>query len=157
MFVRSVAVAAVVLLLNSATALSSDNGIAGLVLEVYKTPTCGCCGKWVDHLRDHGFEVKVNEVSNTRAVQDRAGVPRELRSCHTAIVGEYFVEGHTPADVIEQFFTEQPEGVRGIGVPGMPMGSPGMESPNPEVYDIIAVGEDGSLSRYATRQGKAPE
>ena len=145
-------VVAVWLMFATGPVLSSD-----VVLQVYKTPTCGCCGKWVDHLREHGFRVEVENVSSTREIQDRAGVPREMRSCHTAIAGDYFIEGHTPADVIEQLFIEKPADIRGIAVPGMPMGSPGMESPNPEVYDIIAVGEDGALSRYATRRGKAPD
>ena len=145
------------LALGSGATVTADDGITDIVLQVYKTPTCGCCGKWVDHLVENGFTVEVETVNSTREIQDSAGVPREMRSCHTAIAGDYFIEGHVPADVIGQLFAEQPENVRGIAVPGMPMGSPGMESPNPEVYDIIAVGDDGSFSRYATRQGKAPE
>jgi len=147
----------VLLMLTGWPVLGSAEGVTDIVLQVYKTPTCGCCGKWVDHLRENGFTVEVETVNSTRAIQDSAGVPRELRSCHTAVAGDYFVEGHVPADVIEQLFAEQPDDVAGIAVPGMPMGSPGMEAPNPETYDIIAVGSDGKFRRYATRKGKAPE
>jgi len=124
---------------------------------VHKTPTCGCCTKWVDHLRAQGLSVEVVTVNSTRAIQADAGVPRELGSCHTAVVGEYFVEGHVPADLVQKLINEQPEGIRGIAVPGMPAGSPGMESPRPVAYDIIAVATDGQLLRYATRMGKSAE
>lgn len=126
-------------------------------MVVYKTPTCGCCTKWVDHLRAAGFEVEVNTVANTREAQQTAGVPRAVGSCHTATIGGYFVEGHVPADLVQRLLAEQPEGIRGIAVPGMPLGSPGMEAPNPEVYDVIAYGSDGQFYRYATVKGVAAE
>lgn len=122
---------------------------------VYRTPTCGCCGKWVDHLRAAGFEVEVREVSSTTGIRTELGVPPPLTSCHTAVVGDYWVEGHVPADVVKQLLDEQPDDIAGISVPGMPAGSPGMESPNPVEYDIIAYGRDGKLYRYATRMGSS--
>lgn len=157
MSISRVFVVAALLALGSGPATAADDGVTDLVIQVYKTPTCGCCGKWVDHLRRSGFTVEVEDVSSTRVYQDEAGMPRELRSCHTAIADGYFIEGHVPADVIEMFFAERPDGMRGIAVPGMPMGSPGMEAPNPEVYDIVAVDAEGNLSRYATRRGRTPE
>lgn len=135
-----------------ATASADDTDIV-----VYKTAACGCCGKWVAHLRDAGLEVSVVNVSNTQAVQSRLGVPRRLGSCHTAVAGNYWVEGHVPADLIQRLMAENPHDVRGIAVPGMPMGSPGMEGPNPAEYDIVAYDTNGRTTVYATRQGQSGE
>ncbi len=120
---------------------------------VYKTPTCGCCSKWVAHLRDSGLGVRVVNVPNMQPVRSRLGVPRRLGSCHTAVIGDYWVEGHVPADLIQRLMAEQPEDIRGIAVPGMVVGSPGMEGPNPVRYDVLAYGSDGNTTVYATRQG----
>ena len=122
-------------------------------IVVYKTPTCSCCSKWVDHLRANGFEVDVNTVPNTAPTQARFGVPRQLGSCHTAKVGDYWVEGHVPAEIIQQLLDGKRDDIEGIAVPGMPAGSPGMESPNPVTYDVIAYGKDGKFYRFATVQG----
>lgn len=121
---------------------------------VYKTPACGCCGKWVEHLRENGFDVSVVNVSSTQPAREQYGVPRRLGSCHTAQAGEYWVEGHVPADLIQRLVTEQPGNIRGIAVPGMPMGSPGMEGPGAVQYDIVAYRRDGMTTVYATRQGQ---
>jgi len=126
----------------------------GADIVVYKTPSCGCCSNWVAHLRDNGFEVSVVNVSSTQPTRERLGVPGRLGSCHTAQVGKYWVEGHVPADLVERLITEQPGDVRGIAVPGMPMGSPGMEGPYPVTYDVLAYGSDGQATIYATRQGR---
>lgn len=120
-------------------------------IVVYKTLACGCCQKWVDYLRDSGMEVSVVNVSNTQAIQSRVGVPRRLGSCHTAVVGNYWVEGHVPADLIKRLLQEQPKNIRGIAVPGMPAGSPGMESPNPVRYHVLAYDSEGNTTVYATR------
>ncbi len=122
---------------------------------VYKTPACGCCNKWIAHLRDNDFKVGVVNVRDTRPLQARLGVPRHLRSCHTAVVGNYWVEGHVPADLIRRLVAEKPDDVRGIAVPGMPIGSPGMEGPNPVRYDVLAHGADGNTTVYAVRHGLA--
>lgn len=122
---------------------------------VYKTATCSCCGKWVDHLRDAGLTVDVVTVEHTQAIQRRVGVPPNLGSCHTAVAGNYWVEGHVPADLVQRLMAEKPAEIRGIAVPGMPMGSPGMEAPNPVEYDIVALDSDGHTSVYATRRGKS--
>lgn len=121
---------------------------------VYKTATCSCCAKWVDHLRDRGLSVAVQNVRDTQNVRLRVGVPDQLRSCHTATVGSYWVEGHVPADIVNRLVTEKPEGIAGIAVPGMPIGSPGMEGPNAVIYDVFAYGVDGRTTRYASRPGK---
>jgi len=124
-------------------------------IVVYKTPTCGCCSNWIAHLRDNGFEVDVVNVPNTRPIRERVGVPHRLGSCHTGVIGDYWIEGHVPADLIQRLITEKPDNIRGIAAPGMPMGSPGMEGPNPVVYEVLASGTDGQLSIYATRVGKS--
>lgn len=124
------------------------------IVTVYKNEFCGCCGGWVDHLRINGLDVKVVNVDSTASTRKQFGVPHELGSCHTAKIGNYWVEGHVPADLVQQLIAEQRDDIRGIAAPGMPMGSPGMEGPNPVTYDIIAYHADGTTSVYATRHGK---
>ncbi len=130
---------------------------AATEITVYKTPTCGCCTDWVQHLRDTGLVVNVVDVASTQSYRAQAGVPNRLGSCHTAVVGDYFVEGHVPADLVKSLIDKQPENIRGIAVPGMPIGSPGMEGPNPVEYDVLALADDGSVFVYATRQGSSGE
>jgi hypothetical protein len=130
---------------------SRDNGD---VVTVYKTEACGCCLKWVDHLKANGLEVDVVNVASTAPTRERFGVPSKLLSCHTGTIHGYWVEGHVPADLVKKLIAEKPDDIRGISAPGMPMGSPGMEGPNPVQYDIVAYHADGTTSVYATRQGK---
>ena len=117
---------------------------------VYKSPTCGCCDKWVEHLRANGFSVDVENRQTLGPIKAELGVPRRLHSCHTAKVGGYLVEGHVPADLIRRMLDTRPD-VRGLAVPGMPMGSPGMEGPRKDVYNVLTFNEDGSTDVYATR------
>jgi hypothetical protein len=119
-------------------------------IKVYKTPTCGCCAKWVDHLRQAGFAPDVQDLPSLAAVKQSTGVPRRLQSCHTALVEDYVVEGHVPADVIRDLLKTKPE-VVGIAVPGMPMGSPGMEGPRKDPYQVIAFSKDGTQQVFAER------
>lgn len=119
-------------------------------ITVYKSPTCGCCAKWVDHLEENGFDVVSIDTSDVNAVKAEVGVPRDLASCHTAMVNGYVVEGHTPADLIKKMIAEEPE-IVGIAVPGMPMGSPGMEGSRVDKYDIIAFKADGTREVYGSR------
>lgn len=121
---------------------------------VYKSPSCGCCSLWIEHLRDSGLEVNVVSVNSTEPVRSRLGVPGKLASCHTAVVGDYWVEGHVPADLVQQLMAEQPANIRGISAPGMPPGSPGMEGPNASEYKVMAHDTEGKTNVYATRQGK---
>ncbi|HYJ81110.1 MAG TPA: DUF411 domain-containing protein [Longimicrobiaceae bacterium] len=122
----------------------------GPVIAVYKTPSCGCCRNWVDHVRAAGFQVEVHDMPDVQPVKTAEGVPGHLASCHTAKVGGYVVEGHVPADLIRRLLAEKPA-VAGLAVPGMPMGSPGMEGPYAEHYDVIAFSRDGQTSVYASR------
>ena len=117
-------------------------------VEVYKSVTCGCCGAWVDHLRKNGFEVKTHDISDVPAERNRLGMPDRLGSCHTATVGGYVVEGHVPAADIHRLLKEKPRAL-GLAVPGMPPGSPGMESAQPIVYDTLLVGRDGTTRVFA--------
>ena len=119
-------------------------------ITIYKTATCGCCTKWVDHLKAAGFNPTVHVVENMSQSPITKGVPDALRSCHTATLEGYLVEGHVPADVIKQLLKEKPR-VEGIAVPGMPAGSPGMESPTPEPYDVMAFDAAGKTKVFAKR------
>ena len=123
------------------------------LLNVYKTPTCGCCAKWVDHMRANGFDAKVQDLPDLSAVKAKLGVPAELGSCHTAQVGRYVIEGHIPADAVHRLLKERPTTVSGLAVPGMPMGSPGMEVPGGSVqpYLILAFDRQGQTTVYERR------
>src|SRR5215218_9306717 len=118
--------------------LSRAQGAAPMV-TVYKSPTCGCCSKWIEHMRSNGFEVKSTDVEDVSSIKAANGVPREAESCHTALVGGYVLEGHVPADSVKRLLSEKPK-VAGLAVPGMPMGSPGMEVPSGQVqhYDVVS-------------------
>lgn len=121
---------------------------------VYKNASCGCCAVWVDHLRAHGFPVEVHDVDNLEPLKERVGVPPAMGSCHTAEVGGYFVEGHVPAADIQRLLAEKPD-AKGLTVPGMPIGSPGMEQGDQvEAYDVYLVNRDGTTSVYASYPAK---
>jgi hypothetical protein len=117
------------------------------VVEVYKSLTCGCCGKWVEHLRTSGFAVNVNDIPNVDAFRAKAGVPAALASCHTALVSGYVVEGHVPAADIRKLLAERPKAL-GLAVPGMPMGAPGMDAPHARGYDVLLFQADGATRVY---------
>ena len=110
-------------------------------VSVNKDPNCGCCTAWADHLRAVGFPVKVAERPDMRAVKSRLGVPEELASCHTAEVAGYVLEGHVPASAVTRLLKEKPQG-KGLAVPGMPIGSPGMEGGAPETYGVMLFGAE---------------
>jgi len=119
------------------------------LLEVHKSPTCGCCGAWVEHMKGAGFPVKVVESDDLGAIKSEVRLPYGLGSCHTARVGKYFIEGHVPAEDVKRLLFEKPS-ARGLTVPGMPIGSPGMEQGDRrEPYDVLLVGKDGSTTVYA--------
>jgi hypothetical protein len=115
-------------------------------VEVWKDPNCGCCGEWVRHMEAHGFQVRVYDEGNT-AARGRLGIPARLGSCHTAVVGGYVVEGHVPAADIHRLLRERPAAI-GLAVPGMPVGSPGMDGAvyggRKDAYDVLLVTRDGS-------------
>ncbi len=145
---------ALVVLVVGVGATASYMLIPGKVMAadvvVYKSPTCGCCKKWVSHMRENGFSVEVHEQYNVTPVKDKYSVPRKLRSCHTAKVGDYVVEGHVPADVVRQLMETKPD-IAGVAVPGMPMGSPGMEGHRKDAYDIISFDGNGQTKVFASR------
>lgn len=119
-------------------------------IVVYKSPSCGCCKAWVNHLQENGFSVEVHDKEDMNPIKVDREVPRHLQSCHTAEVGGYVVEGHVPADLITRLLQEKPK-VKGVAVPGMPMGSPGMEGPRKDAYQVLTFQEDGSTTVYANR------
>ena len=124
-------------------ALASPPAAAELPeVHVYKSPTCGCCVKWIDHLRSNGFSVRATDVPDVTPIKLENGVAPELSACHTAFVGGYVVEGHVPAADVRRLLDERPD-VAGLAVPGMPIGSPGMEGPNPEAYEVLSFGSQG--------------
>lgn len=145
----AIVAAVLVALMSSGCSRSAAEGALPLV-KVTKNPTCGCCKIWVERLRDAGFQVEVNDVDNLNSVKQRVGLPYGMGSCHTAEVDGYFVEGHVPVDDIKRLLRERPQ-AKGIAVPGMPVGSPGMEVPSGQVqpYDVILVGRDGKTSVYS--------
>jgi hypothetical protein len=120
------------------------------VITIYKSATCGCCANWVEHVRAAGFQVVVHDTTNLAAIKQRYGVPKHLTSCHTALVGGYVIEGHVPADVILRLLRERPE-LAGVAVPGMPAGSPGMDSPTPVRYAIMTFDRAGRTAVFAHR------
>lgn len=117
-------------------------------IEVYKNASCSCCGGWVDHLRQNGFEVSSHDVDDVSANRKKLGMPERLGSCHTARVDGYVIEGHVPAADIKRLLKDKPKAL-GLAVPSMPAGSPGMESPRPVPYDTLLVERNGSTSVYA--------
>lgn len=117
-------------------------------LEVYKSPTCGCCSAWVNHLTENGFAVKVHNQYDVTPIKQRYGLEPRLRSCHTALVGGYVIEGHVPAADIKRLLEKRPD-ILGLTVPGMPMGSPGMEGPRRDAYAVLAIGKNGSIQVYS--------
>ena len=118
-------------------------------IEVYKTPTCGCCKKWMDHMEEAGFKVKSTDLRDLSPVKRQHKVPLEASACHTAVVDGYVIEGHVPAKDIQRLLAEKPE-VRGLVVPGMPLGSPGMEHPMPEAYSVYTLGPEGKLTVFSS-------
>jgi hypothetical protein len=120
-------------------------------MTVWKSPWCGCCGKWVEHVRAAGFEVQVNEVEDLSVVKRMAAVPNDLESCHTARVGGYTVEGHVPAADIIRLLDEQPD-AHGLVVPDMPSGSPGMENGERDPYDVLLLRRDGETEVFSSHR-----
>jgi hypothetical protein len=112
-------------------------------VTVYKTATCGCCGKWIEHLRANGFVVNVQNVASTAAYRLKYGVPENLQSCHTAVVNGYALEGHVPAREIQRLLQSGAK-AKGLAVPGMPAGSPGMEGPRKDAYSVVLFDAEGA-------------
>ena len=123
----------------------------GPAVQVYKDPTCGCCAIWVEHLRKAGFAATVTDVEDMAAIKMKHGVPARARSCHTAVVDGYVIEGHVPAADVQRLLKQRPA-VVGLGVPGMPIGSPGMEvaGMKPQPFDVLAFDKAGQTTVFAS-------
>jgi hypothetical protein len=120
------------------------------LMVVHKNASCGCCGLWIEHMHAHGFEVEARDVDDMGPIKERVGVPVGMGSCHTAEIAGYFIEGHVPATDVRRLLEERPD-ARGLTVPGMPLGSPGMETPDGRVqpYEVVLVSSDGSTSTWS--------
>jgi hypothetical protein len=148
-----VRLSAVLLVSAASMGAAAQTPPAPAPVAVYKSATCGCCAKWNDHMKTAGFTVNSTDLPDVAVVKDKHGVPTNVRSCHTAIVGGYVIEGHVPADVIKKLLRERPA-VVGIAVPGMPTGSPGMEDPSGkrvDSYNVMSFDKSGATKVYASR------
>lgn len=126
-------------------------GTAATPMSVYKDPSCGCCKEWVAHAEANGFAVTTHDVGDVAPIKARYGVPEALHSCHTAVVGDYAIEGHVPADLVTRLLRERPA-IAGLAVPGMVAGSPGMEQGDRhDPYEIVSFTREGATAVYASR------
>ncbi len=143
------------LLLALAAAVSMAQGPAPapVTVEVFKSPTCGCCSNWVTHLREHKFTVRATDTDQVDAIKAKHGIPMAVRSCHTALVGGYVIEGHVPAADIQRLLKERPA-VVGIAAGGMPVGSPGMEVPGrpADPYDVVSFDKTGRTAVFSSHR-----
>jgi hypothetical protein len=137
-------------LLIAATLAASGSALAQSLpqVDVYKSPTCDCCGKWIEHMRQSGFKVEAHVVTDVPGNRKKLGMPDKFGSCHTSKVGGYLVEGHVPAADVKRMLQEKPKAV-GLAAPGMPPGSPGMDIPNAPPYDTLLVQANGSSRVFA--------
>ena len=134
------------------SAAVAETGAETIHLDVYKSPTCGCCSLWMDHMAEHGFTSTPHHPDALGALKNELGVPLRYGSCHTGVTKDgYVFEGHVPARYVRQFLANPPEGALGLAVPAMPLGSPGMEYQNKFMpYDVLLLGKDGSVDVYAS-------
>ncbi len=150
---RNLVLITIGLLLSALTAVavepgSTDRKSSAWQVTVYRSPSCGCCGAWIEHMKKNGFEVVEHQTGDMDTVKDRYGVPLKLRSCHTAVVDGYIIEGHLPATEIRRLLWERPQ-VKGLVVPGMSSGSPGMEmGGRKDAYSVLKFTEDGKTEVY---------
>ena len=136
---------------TTAPATSAGSESRAMAMVVHKSATCGCCTAWVDHMRQAGFAVEVRDAENLEPVKTRLGIPPGKGSCHTAEIGGYFVEGHVPAADVKRLLADKPD-AKGLVLPGMPAGSPGMEMPDgrTEPYTVELVRPDGATEPFAS-------
>ena len=146
-------VTAAVVVVGAAAQRGTASPVASPVVEVYKDPSCGCCALWVKHLEAAGFTTKVTEMPNAKLATFKTthGVPQAARSCHTGLVGGYVLEGHVPAADVQRLLKDKPA-VVGLAVPGMPIGSPGMEvnGMKPAAYDVVSFDKQGATKVFAS-------
>ena len=126
---------------------NNNNNQPAQTVTLFKSEYCGCCGLYEKYLDKQDYNVNLEEMDDIDPIKDKYGIPADLRSCHTMVVGNYFVEGHIPMEAIEKLMTERPD-IAGIAMPGMPSGSPGMPGAKKEPFVIMAVGKDGTISEF---------
>ena len=147
---RFFAVAVCAVALSVATAAApSVTAVTKPTITVYKDPNCGCCKSWIEHLRKHGFTVNAKDTPDMNTIKATLGVPGALTSCHTAVVEGYLIEGHVPAADIDRLLASRPK-VKGLAVPGMPMGSPGMEGGAKQHYQVLTFDRTGKKAVFAS-------
>lgn len=140
---------ALMALASSAFILLSSAAAANPEIEIFKSPSCGCCTKWADYLKDNGFDVKLKETENLNPIKMNARIPAGKGSCHTAFIDGYVIEGHVPAEDIKRLIEEKPD-AQGLTVPGMPIGSPGMEmGARKDAYQVLIFQKDGSTEVFS--------
>jgi hypothetical protein len=138
--------------LGATTALAqAKRPAAPIPMVVYKTPTCGCCGKWVAYMERNGFKATVIDLPDTSSARAQHGVPARLGSCHTAVIGAYTIEGHVPVEDIKRVLREK-LAIAGLAAPGMPAGSPGMDVPDSPAYEVVAFDKRGGTRVFATHR-----
>ncbi len=147
---RRLLLAGLATLLLPALGQAQSKPVQGPLVEIWKSPTCGCCKDWVSHLEEHGFRTRIYDTGNT-AMRARLGIPAELGGCHTALVAGYAIEGHVPAADIQRLLKSKPRAI-GLAVPGMPIGSPGMDGPDyggrHDAYDVLLLADNGQTSVF---------
>jgi hypothetical protein len=146
---KTIAVLLAAIALSHSAVAQTKTAVAKPHVTVYKTLTCGCCGKWVEHIQASGFAATTTNLPDLAAIKAKHRVPAELQSCHTSLVGGYVIEGHVPAEDIKRLLRERPA-IVGLAAPGMPAGSPGMDVPHSPAYDVLAFDTDGKTRVYAT-------
>jgi len=144
------------LLLAVTAGLAPRAAAAAPLVEIWKLRGCGCCTLWARHLEAEGFSTRTSEHADLAPIRARLGIPESLAGCHSARLADLLIEGHVPALAIRRLSVDRPVWVRGLAVPGMPLGSPGMPSPEPERYDVLAFGADGWVERFMTFVGEQP-
>jgi len=132
-----------------ALVLAGSGKAAPVVVTLYKNPECGCCDGYADYLRHHGFAVTATPTNDLAEISGKAGIPADLQGCHTAFIGDYVVDGHVPVEAIAKLLSEHPA-IKGITLPGMPEGSPGMVGTKTEPFTIYAIGQDGKPGVFMT-------
>ncbi|HEU4820668.1 MAG TPA: DUF411 domain-containing protein [Qipengyuania sp.] len=143
-------------LLAPLAVIACASAATAATLDVIKTPSCGCCSVWIERMKAAGFTVQARDVADTGPVAKAAGVPDRLRSCHTARIGGYVIEGHVPAADIKRLLAQKPKGAVGLSVPGMVAGSPGMEmGGRVDRYQVMLIRKDGKHKVWATHGGSA--
>ena len=154
---RSFRTAALTLLVALALASTAPHaqvkGATDRHLRVYKSPTCGCCAKWVSYMQANGFTATTTDLENVMPIKIQNGVPSKVHSCHTTLIGGYVIEGHVPVEDVRRLLKEKPA-IVGLAAAGMPSGSPGMDVPNSPPYDVVSFDKNGKDEVFATHTPK---